>query len=135
RTLGVDFSPQAILALQGNAERGKQIFTGTSQCARCHICKGAGRAFGPELTGISRKYSRAQVLEQILYPSRIIAPEHRTTIVTLRDGSEISGFILKRTTTELILRDEQLTEHSLKLADVKDTRQSALSAMPEGLLS
>jgi len=135
RPLGADFTPQTILALPGNAGRGAQIFTGTSQCARCHICKGAGRAFGPELTGISRKYSRAQVIEQILYPSRIIAPEHRTTIVTLRDDSEISGFVLKRTATELILRDEQLTEHKLTLADLKDTRESALSAMPEGLLS
>ncbi len=135
RTLGADFTPQTILALPGNAGRGAQIFTGTSQCARCHICKGAGRAFGPDLTGISRKYSRAQVIEQILYPSRIIAPEHRTTIVTLRDDSEISGFVLKRTATELILRDEQLTEHKLTLADLKDRRESALSAMPEGLLS
>ena len=135
RTLGADFSPQTVLALQGNAGRGEQIFMGNSQCARCHTCKGAGRAFGPDLTGISRKYSRAQVLEQILYPSRIIAPEHRTTIITLRDDSEISGFVLKRTATELILRDEQLTEHKLKLTDLKDTRESALSAMPEGLLS
>src|SRR5205807_5889125 len=53
RTLGVDFSPQTILVLQGNAGRGEQIFMGNSQCARCHICKGAGRAFGPDLTGIS----------------------------------------------------------------------------------
>ena len=87
------------------------------------------------MTGISRKYSRAQVLEQILYPSRIIAPENRTTIVTLRDDSEISGFVLKRTATELILRDEQLIEHKLKLSELKDTRESPLSAMPEGLLS
>ena len=135
RTLGADFNPQPVLALHGSAGRGEQIFTGNSQCARCHICKGAGRAFGPDLTGINRKYNRAEVLEQILYPSRIIAPEYRTTIVTLRDDTEISGFVLKRTATELILRDEQLTEHKLALADLKDTRESALSAMPEGLLS
>jgi putative heme-binding domain-containing protein len=135
RTLGSDFSPQTVLAIEGHAARGEQIFTGQSQCSRCHTCKGAGRAFGPDLTGICQKYSRAQVLEQILYPSRNIAPEHRTTIVTLRDDSEITGFVLKRTSTELILRDENLTEHKLKLPDLKDTRESALSAMPEGLLS
>src|ERR1043166_7052553 len=60
RTLGADFSPQMILSLQGNTGRGQEVFTGNSQCSRCHICKGAGRAFGPDLTGISRKYNRAE---------------------------------------------------------------------------
>ena len=99
------------------------------------MCDGAGRAFGPELTGVARKYPPAQLLEQIVVPSKIIAPEFKTTTITLRDDTELSGFVRGRTATELVLRDETLAEHRLKLADVKDTRESALSAMPEGLLA
>jgi len=135
RTLGFDFSAQTVLALRGDTARGQEVFGGISQCARCHTCKGNGRAFGPDLTSSVKKYSRAQVLEQILYPSRSVAPEHRTVTVTLRDETEISGFVVKRDATELVLRDENLAEHRLKLADLKDTRESALSAMPEGLLA
>lgn len=135
QTLGSDFNSQIVLALIGNATRGRDLFLGMSQCSRCHICNGAGRAFGPDLTGIGRKYTRAVLLEQILFPSRIVAPEHKTTTVTLRDDTELNGFVLRRTTSELVLRDETLIEHTVKLSDLKETRESTLSAMPEGLLA
>ena len=97
KTLGADFNPQIVLELKGNATRGKELFLGVSQCVRCHVPAGAGRAFGPDLTAIGTKYSRPQLLEQILYPSRVIAPEYKTTAVTLRDDTEFSGFVLRRT--------------------------------------
>ena len=135
QTLGLAFSPQIVLSLQGDATRGQEVFTGISQCARCHTCNGAGRAFGPDLTSITRKYDRTQILEQILHPSQIVAPEHRTVIVTLRDETEISGFIVRRDANGFVLRDENLLERQLQMADVKEMRESALSAMPEGLLA
>jgi putative heme-binding domain-containing protein len=135
QTLGADFNPELVLALKGNTARGRELFVGASQCARCHVCGGAGRAFGPDLTPIAGKYNRAQLLEQILYPSKFIAPEYKTTAVTLRDETEFSGFVLRRTATELVLRDESLIERPVKLSDVKDSHESTLSAMPDGLLT
>jgi putative heme-binding domain-containing protein len=136
-TLGSDFNPQTILALKGDAGRGKAIFQqeAGAQCVRCHRLEGLGREFGPDLTKLATKYTRAQVLEQILYPSRIVAPEFKTVTVILRDGSDLTGLVLKRTTAELTLRDETLAEHRIQMSDVKETRESALSAMPEGLLA
>jgi putative heme-binding domain-containing protein len=135
RTLGADFDPQAVLAMTGNEARGREVFLGVAQCSRCHVTSGGGRSFGPDLKGIALKYTRAQLIEQILYPSRIIAPEFKSTTVTLNDGSERTGFILSRTADELVLRDENLAEHHLKPAEVKEAREAALSAMPEGLLA
>lgn len=134
QTLGAAINPQAILALKGNATRGQELFVGASQCTRCHVSAGAGRAFGPDLTAIGTKYNRAQLLEQILYPSKNIASEYKVTALTLRDESELSGFILKRDSGEIVIRDETLAERTIKLAAIKETRESALSAMPEGLL-
>jgi putative heme-binding domain-containing protein len=136
-TLGSNFDPQTILALKGDATRGKVIFQqeAGAQCARCHRLEGQGREFGPDLAKVVGKYTRAQVLEQILYPSRVIAPEFKTITAILRDGTDVSGFVLKRTTTELVVRDETLAERHINLSDVKETRESALSAMPEGLLA
>jgi putative heme-binding domain-containing protein len=134
-TLGPEFNPQTVLILSGDARSGEQIFAGIAQCSRCHMRKGLGRAFGPDLTGIGRKYTPPQLLEQILQPSKQILPEFKTTIVTLTDGRELSGFVIKRDATELVLREENLTEHRLKLRDLKESRESVLSAMPEGLLA
>ena len=91
-----------------------------------------GREYGPDLTNIGRKYTHAQVLDQIIFPSKIIAPEFRTYFLTLRDDTELTGFMVRRTTGEIVLRGEDLIEHRLKASDVKEARESALSAMPEG---
>lgn len=134
-TLGADFDPQVVLSLKGEASRGRELFAGAAQCARCHVVGGVGRAYGPELTAISAKYDRAQLLEQVLNPSKVIAPEFVTTAVTLKDDSELSGFVIARTATGFTLRDESLTTHAVRLADVKEARESTVSAMPEGLLA
>jgi putative heme-binding domain-containing protein len=135
QTLGASFDPRTVLALNGDAARGKEVFLGVSQCSRCHLCGSEGRAFGPDLGGVSRRYAREQVLEQILNPSKIIAPEFRTTIVTLADGAELSGFVVKRTDSELALREETLIERRVKLSDIKESHESTMSAMPERLLA
>ena len=135
RTLGTEIRPETILALQGDVARGREVFHGAAQCSRCHVCKGEGRAFGPELTSLARKYDRAQVLDQMVNPSKVITPEFKTTSVTMRDGTELSGFMVKRTVDEIVLRDETLAEHRLALTQVKESRESLLSAMPEGLLA
>ena len=135
RTLGTEIRPEAILALRGDAARGRDVFLGAAQCARCHVCHGEGRAFGPELTGLARKYDRAQALDELVNPSKVIAPEFKSVSVTLRDDSELIGFIVKRTAEEIVLRDETLTEHRLAPAQVKESRESLLSTMPEGLLA
>jgi putative heme-binding domain-containing protein len=135
RTLGLDFDPQQVLGLTGRAERGRELFHGMAQCAQCHQCESQGRAFGPDLTAVTQKYSRAQLLEQVLFPSRVIAPEFKTTTATLRDDTEVRGFVLRRTATELVLRDDTLAERTLRLADVKETHESTVSVMPEGLLA
>jgi len=137
RTLGSDFPPSEVLALRGDAKRGSAVFANESggQCVRCHRAHGVGRDFGPELTDIGRKYDRAALLTHITQPNLLVAPEHRTHSVILRDDTELTGFLKKSTATEFFLRLEDGTERRVPLAEVRSTRPSALSAMPEGLLT
>jgi putative heme-binding domain-containing protein len=128
QTLGAEINPQTILSLRGNAAHGQELFTGAAQCSRCHLCRGVGRALGPELTELSRKSDRAQTLDQILNPSKVIAPEFKTTLLTLRDGRELTGFVLKRTANELVLRDD-LWPTTQSSSQRWESRESALSMM------
>jgi putative heme-binding domain-containing protein len=134
-TLGTAIRPANVLALAGDAARGRQLFHGQAQCARCHLCEKAGRLFGPDLSAIGRKYPRAQLLDQILAPSKTVAPEYTTTVITLQDDTELTGFVLRRTPDELEFRDEMAADRKLKVSEIKETRVSTLSAMPEGLLA
>ncbi len=134
-TLGPDFDPRAVLALTGNPERGRHLFFGVAQCGSCHVSGGTGRAFGPDLSAIGSRYDRTQMLDQLLAPSRVIAPEYKTTVIMLRDGEEISGFVKRRSTDEIVLVDAALSEQTVRPADIKEMKESLLSAMPEGLLA
>lgn len=135
QTLGNDIDPRTILSLKGNAERGRELFMGGAQCFRCHDVPGQKQTFGPPIASLAGKYDRGQVLDQILAPSKNIAPEFKTTQVTLRDDTELGGFIIRRAAGEFVIRDETLAERIIKLADVKESHESAVSAMPEGLLA
>ncbi|NBV23734.1 MAG: hypothetical protein EBS05_17665 [Proteobacteria bacterium] len=137
RTLGLDFAPNEVLSLTGDAKRGRAVFMAESggQCVRCHRSHGEGRDFGPDLTEIRRKYDRPTLLTHIMQPNLLVAPEHRTHSVILRDDTELTGFLRKRTGTELLLHLEDGTDRRIPLAQVASTRESALSAMPEGLLA
>lgn len=137
RTLGSDFAPSEVLALRGDAKRGSAVFANESggQCVRCHRAHGAGRDFGPDLTDIARKYDRAALLTHITQPNLLVAPEHRTHSVILRDDTELTGFLKSRTPAELLLRLEDGTDRRVPAAQVAATRESALSAMPDGLLA
>jgi putative heme-binding domain-containing protein len=137
RTLGFEINPQTILPLRGDLARGHALFfrEGGAQCSRCHTCERQGREFGPDLSDIGRKYDRAALLDHILRPSAIIAPEFRTHLVSLRDDTELAGFVLRRASDALFLRTDTEPARRVPLDQIKEDRESAVSVMPEGLLA
>jgi putative heme-binding domain-containing protein len=135
KRLGVDIKPEQILARKGDAARGRAFFFSEgTQCSRCHRLQDQGREFGPDLSQIGRKYSRDQLLDQVLHPSRLIDPVYRVYQVETRSDELYSGFLLKRTPDFVLLKDPDLREHTVSAADIKSVQPQQLSAMPEGLL-
>src|SRR6516225_590967 len=59
----------------GNAKAGEELFLNEKKlvCASCHRITGAEKA-GPNLDGIADKYSRSELIENILKPSLSIKP-------------------------------------------------------------
>ena len=55
--------------------------------------------------------------------------------MTLRDDSEVIGFVVRRDPTTLVIREESLAERTVPSSEVRELRESTLSAMPEGLLA
>ncbi|HKX61654.1 MAG TPA: hypothetical protein VJS65_07415, partial [Verrucomicrobiae bacterium] len=134
-TVGDSPNAQAILALAGNRDRGRDVFAGAAQCTQCHPSPGGRQTFGPDLAGLGRKYNRAQLLTQILQPSESVAPEFKLTSVTTKDGRELTGFVIRRMPGAIVLKEQSLAEHTLESGQIAELRESSLSAMPEGLLA
>ena len=129
KRLGATPDPAAILALTGQVARGKQVFfRNTTLCATCHQVKGEGRVFGPDLTRIGTRATRAQLLDHILHPSKVIHPEFQ-----MRKAGNHVGLIVRRNDRELILRDAAGQQHTLPAKT--NTQVLPTSAMPPGLLA
>lgn len=136
KKLGQTIKPEAILALKGDASNGRHIFfrEGGTQCSRCHRLQGEGREFGPDLSKIGLKYNRSQILENILSPSKTIEPAYTTFTVETKDDLVYTGFLIKKTPDELVIKDAETKEVHIPSSQVKLLQAQQLSAMPELLL-
>lgn len=135
--LGAEFDPQLVLGLNGDAAHGRERFHSESgpQCSRCHVCAGAGRNYGPDLTQIARRFDRATLLDHIVNPSKVIAPEFLLHMVETRDGENLAGFVITTSLAGLRLRCETGDERLLERTRITRDDISPVSAMPEGLLA
>ncbi|WP_169977325.1 DUF7133 domain-containing protein [Tautonia rosea] len=114
----------------GNAERGRSVFDRT-QCSACHS---GNRAVGPDLSGITGRFSREDLFAAIVQPSRDIADRYRSLIVATEDGAVYQGIVIYDAVDSLILQTGP-TETILIDGDaVEERRPSDVSLMPAGLI-
>jgi putative heme-binding domain-containing protein len=134
--IGQRVKADEILALAGEAGRGKKLFFGTStlQCKTCHRINDEGGRVGPDLSAVGKKLTRAQILENIAEPSKTIAQEFRAHLVETDDGRTFTGIVVSKTEQEIVLRDAQDKETRLSAAEIGASAPQAQSIMPEGLL-
>jgi putative heme-binding domain-containing protein len=135
KTLGSEINPQAILALPGDARRGRKIFfqPGGALCNTCHRLGDEGREFGPDLSQIGTKYTRAQLLENILEPSKVIDPRFVAYSLEGTDGELHTGFLVKQDSTEAVLRGASGSEMKVPAKKIAKLEPQKLSIMPDGL--
>ncbi len=116
----------------GNWLRGKKLFFTDAACAVCHSIRGEGNHVGPDLTNlIFRDYS--SVLRDIRDPSAAINPEHTAYLATMRDGSAITGVLVRETPEKIWLCEVSGQTRELERAQVADFQPLAISLMPPGL--
>jgi putative heme-binding domain-containing protein len=120
-----------------NFDRGTQALT-TAQCLACHKFGNEGGAIGPDITALASRFSRRDILESIVEPSKVISEQLANTDVRLKDGDVVSGRILEDKADKLIVLANPLkpaeTTTVLK-ADIKSVGLSKLSPMPTGLVN
>ncbi len=117
---------------------GKEVFT-RALCANCHRFAGMGGASslgGPDLTGVASRFSRRDLIETILAPSKVISDQYRLTEFTKKDGSVVLGRLVNEDQfTNYVLVDPLNPQRvAIDKKDLKQKRPARTSAMPERLL-
>ena len=95
--------------LSGDADKGHEIFLSQKvACYSCHRAVGRGGTVGPDLSKIGKLRSKAELLESLIYPSLIIAPEYRTFRALLKNGKATQGLIVAESPDAIVLRTTDL---------------------------
>ncbi|HEX7897664.1 MAG TPA: PQQ-dependent sugar dehydrogenase [Planctomycetota bacterium] len=130
KRLGLTIAPAEILALKGDAERGRAVFESAGlQCAICH--KKEADALGAPLANL--KLTRAEILDSILDPSKKIDPKFGGLRVQTKDGQVLSGVLVSRDDKEVVLRDAKGPTR-IPVATIEREAPLTRSLMPDNLL-
>ncbi|MGZ0166389.1 MAG: PQQ-dependent sugar dehydrogenase [Planctomycetales bacterium] len=133
KTLGSTINGSDLLALKGNHQKGRKLFLTAAglQCRNCHKVGEQGKAVGPKLDGIGKRYSRAEILENILEPSKKIDPKFQTWLIQKDDGKVQTGLLVSRTAESVTLLDATGKAITIPAADIELMVAQKKSLMPE----
>lgn len=136
-----DLDPQLAKVGSGRSFAGAKKALIAAQCVFCHRVSvdsslPAG-IFGPDLTLVSARFGRRDLLDHILSPSKVIDEKFRYLTVTLSDGSQKMGAVESEDDERLTLRPNPLAAESVEIGRdmIKKREWSAVSPMPPGLLN
>jgi putative heme-binding domain-containing protein len=116
----------------GDPARGRTVFE-KAQCLKCHKFGTEGEGIGPDLTTLSKRFKRADTLESIIYPSKVISDQYRSTLIVTKKGQQILGLAAPQGDTVTVLQSDG-TKVTLRKDEIEQQFASLISVMPERLL-
>ncbi len=118
--------------IKGDPIKGKAIFT-KANCIKCHKFGSDGEGIGPDLTTLSKRFKRGEILESILFPSKVISDQYRSSTIITLDGRSFTGLAAEQGGMITILLQDG-TKTTIKASDIESRYASLVSVMPEKLL-
>ena len=118
----------------GNPELGMHLFV-SARCADCHRFGTIGNSNGPDLTSLASRFSKRETLEAIMQPHKVVPSHYRATLVTLVDGTSLTGLLTDNGDDSFTMVAVDGTSRSLAKAEIDQKKLTDQSAMPEGSLS
>lgn len=118
----------------GSAENGAVVFA-KAQCAKCHRVGDRGERLGPDLTSLSKRFMRKEILESILFPSHVISDQYASKTVVTVDGKSYTGIVSPGAAGETIVLQADGRKVAVLDDQIEETIASKKSAMPDGLLN
>jgi putative heme-binding domain-containing protein len=119
-----------------NFQRGKAAYE-AAQCLACHKFGNEGGAGGPDLTAISSRFTRRDILESTIEPSKVISEQYQNIAIVRKNGDPVIGRLLEETDAKVVIQPDLLKPDKVevKKSDIARRVPSKLSPMPEGLVN
>jgi putative membrane-bound dehydrogenase-like protein len=121
---------------KANVDRGRAIFT-KAKCNRCHRFLKEGETVGPDLTTLRRRFQRKEIVESLVFPSRIISDQYQMLTVATTDGLIHNGMPIpgNDSSGNLVLLLPDATKLEIAKSKIDEQVRSRTSVMPVGILN
>lgn len=119
-----------------NFKKGEEAFI-ASQCLACHRFGNQGGASGPDLTAVSSRFARRDLLDSIINPSRVLSEQFQNTRIFTKDGEDVTGRIVNESDDKIVLVTDPISMTQVEIPKTEIERQvpSQISPMPEDLVN
>ena len=114
----------------GSVQRGRALFK-QSQCIKCHRFEGEGNGIGPDLTTLSKRFKRKDIVTAVYYPSRDLNDQYKSVVVETERGVLFTGMLAPPEVNHVVLLQADGTNLKINKQQVVETTLSKVSAMPE----
>lgn len=114
----------------GNAAEGRKVFE-KRQCVQCH---GGKASLGPDLAGVTRRFSRDDILNAIVDPNRDVSPRYQATLIQTKQGKVHTGLIIYQSVDGVLLRTGTNQTLRFEAGEIEQRKTLRQSLMPAGLL-
>ncbi|GIX05195.1 MAG: heme-binding protein [Planctomycetaceae bacterium] len=115
---------------EGDAARGATLF----QRWKCQGCHAGAASLGPDLSGVTRRFSRHDLFLAIVDPHRDVPQRYQPVVLMTHQGKSYTGMIVYEATDGVLLRDASLRTVRVEATDIAERQRSVQSIMPSGLL-
>ena len=141
---GIDSAPKeltkpemtALIAevlAKGDPMRGEAIYRRKEMgCLQCHMIAGSGGIVAPDMLSLGASAPVDYIIDSVLLPNKAVKEGFNSTIVTTKNGDQITGIKVRQSDTELVLKDALHDSIVIPLNDIKSQRDGG-SIMPTGL--
>jgi putative heme-binding domain-containing protein len=118
-------------SLPGDPARGKTLYETKGGCAACHILRGSGRSFGPELTEIGLRRNANYLRESLVKPAATVPEGFLMITAITREGKTVSGIRMAEDSFTIQIRDAAGKFHSFRKAGLANLKKEfKTSPMP-----
>jgi putative membrane-bound dehydrogenase-like protein len=115
---------------KGDVKNGEKIFE-TRACAKCH---GKRDRLGPDLAGVTKRFSKEDLFHAILDPSATVSSQFQTKIYETDDGKSHIGMVIYESVDGVLLRTSDNDTIRLEGPQIVTQEYLSRSLMPDNLL-
>jgi putative heme-binding domain-containing protein len=117
-------------------DRGRKLFA-AAKCFACHRYDNEGGSNGPDLTGVSGRFSPRDLLESVIDPSKEVSDQYQAVEIRTKDERVVIGRIVNLTDNFVMVNTDMMDPGSSTRVDrinIDSMKPSKVSMMPTGLL-